>query len=148
MEEITADPIATLDLIEKVVGKGKRKSNTKQFETDVPKKKKAPQVEQYDWDTNYAALLEYLKEHGHCNVPFTYANQFYECYIPIMTTSVDGGVDSSTSVLHYVSNLGKWLHHQRHMHRMLAHKMPPEQLALLQKLVLEGLFFSLEFCCP
>ena len=55
--------------------------------------------ETLDWNVNFAALIEYAKAKGDCNVPEDFN---FECDI-ISTSNVD------KSVLHYQSNLGKWL---------------------------------------
>ena len=81
-----------------------------------------------EWNTNYAALLEYYKEHGTCNVP---RNPVYEC--DLKGWGEDGGV------YHYVGNLGAWLNHQRTAKKGQDNrKITPERHALLQKLVDEG----------
>ena len=55
-----------------------------------------------DWHIHYAALLEYHKEHGTCNIPF---KAVYEC---TLTGAGDGGADVS-----YKGKLGRWLDRQR-----------------------------------
>ena len=81
-----------------------------------------------DWHRNYAALLEYYKEHETCNVPF---KTIYECDL--------GGLGENGGVYHYVGNLGPWLNRQRKAKKGLDNrKITPERQALLQKLVDEG----------
>ena len=88
-----------------------------------------------DWPRNYAALLEYYKEHGTCNVP---QDAVYEC--DLKGLGEDGGV------LHYVGNLGRWLHTQRQAKKGQGNnKITPERQAWLQKLVHEGEYVCVYF---
>ena len=81
-----------------------------------------------DWPRNYAALLEYYKEHGACNVP---QRDNYECDLE--------GLGEDWGVYHYVGNLGNWLATQRQAKKGKGtYKLTPERQALLQKLVDEG----------
>ena len=81
-----------------------------------------------DWRYHYAALLEYYKEHGTCNVP---NRSNYECDLP------DMGEDGSA--YHYKGNLGIWLTNQRQAKKGKANgTLLPARDYLLQKLVDEG----------
>ena len=81
-----------------------------------------------DWPLNYAALLEYYKEHGTYNVP---CKAVYECDLK--------GLGENGGLYHYVGNLGIWLDNQRQAKKGKgAYKQTPEREALLQKLVDEG----------
>ena len=82
-----------------------------------------------EWPLNYAALLEYYKEHGTCNVP---QDAVYECDLEGLGD--DGGVH------HYVGSLGSWLSNQRtaRKEKDKYKKITSERKALLQKLVDEG----------
>ena len=81
-----------------------------------------------DWPRNYAALLEYNKEHGTCNIP---NKAVYECDLE--------GLDENGGVHHYVGNLGVWLTSQRQAKKGKSKtSLRPERQALLQKLVDEG----------
>jgi hypothetical protein len=55
-----------------------------------------------DWNIHYAALEEYGREYGHCNVPFKCV---YEC---TLRGAGEAGGDVS-----YAGNLGRWLDRQR-----------------------------------
>jgi len=79
------------------------------------------------WPRNYAALLQYKAEHGHCNVPH---DTVYECEI----------INKEGMREQVVCKLGNWLHDQRQAHRGTGHsaKLSPEREALLQALVDEG----------
>ena len=81
-----------------------------------------------EWYTNYAALLEYYKEHGTCNVS---RKVIYEC--DLEGCGDDGGV------YHYAGKLGFWLCNQRQAKNNQGNrKITPKRQALLQKLVDEG----------
>ena len=81
------------------------------------------------WNANYAALLEYYKKHGTCNVP---CKAVYEC-------DLEGLGEEDGGVYHYVGNLGFWLDRQRKAKKGKGtYKQTPEREALLQKLVDEG----------
>lgn len=80
-----------------------------------------------DWPRHYAALLEYYKEHGTCNVNSKHG---YECNLVGMG---DNGQD-----FHYVGKLGRWLRDQRQARKGSRPKLTPERNAQLQKLVDEG----------
>jgi len=84
----------------------------------------------YDWLTSYAAVLVYLSQHDHCNVPNSIGKAIYECDIPNFG---EGG-----SNLHYVGKLGLWLRDQRKFKR--AGKLSSEHEALLQQLADEGMY--------
>ena len=81
-----------------------------------------------NWPRNYAALLEYYKEHETCNIP---KRAKYECDLE--------GLGEDGGVYHYVGNLGQWLKDQRNANRGNGNrKITPERQALLQRLVDEG----------
>jgi len=82
-----------------------------------------------EWPRHYAALLEYAKEHGHCNVPW---NKSYECLLPGMG---DGGSDFA-----YSGKLGPWLQTQRRMKKGTKgnKRLTDEREAQLQTLVDQG----------
>ena len=81
-----------------------------------------------DWPRNYAALLEYCKKYGTCNIP---KRDSYECDLE--------GLGESGGVYHYKGNLGMWFNDQRKAKKGTGrYKLTPERLALLQKLVDEG----------
>ena len=83
---------------------------------------------------NYAALLEYCKEHGTCNVPYSVV---YECNLP----SVDG--DGGT--YRYKSKLGQWLIINKRAKKGVGrYTITPEHEAQLQLLVDQGNKYS--FC--
>ena len=82
-----------------------------------------------DWPLNYAALLEYYKEHGTCNVP---QSAKYKCNLE--------GLGEDGGMYHYVGKLGYWLSDQRRAKKGKGNKkITPERHALLQKLVDEGM---------
>ena len=91
-----------------------------------------------EWSTNYAALLEYYKKNGTCNVPQT---AVYECDLE--------GLGENGSEYHYVGKLGAWLSSQRQA-KFGRHnrKITPEREALLQKLVNEGNHVCTHFGIP
>jgi hypothetical protein len=78
-----------------------------------------------DWNLNYAALLAYRAEHGHCNIPQKHT---YECILP--------GKGENGQDYHYKGNLGKWADNQRQFKK--AGKLPPDRDELLQQLCDEG----------
>ncbi len=80
-----------------------------------------------NWPRHFAALLEYAKEHGHCNVP---PQASYECVLP--ATGILG------KSMRYKGDLGVWLTHQKRAKRVLDPSLCPERDALLQQLVDEG----------
>ena len=82
-----------------------------------------------DWPRHYAALLEYYKEHGTCNVP---QQVYYECELP-------GMGDEEGEDFHYIGYLGLWLANQRRCKRGLRSALTPKRDALLQALVDEGM---------
>ena len=88
------------------------------------------------WNTNYAALLEYYKEHGTCNVP---RKGSYECDLE--------GLGEDGGVYHYMGNLGVWLCNQRQARNGQGNrKITPKRQALLQKLVDEGMCMCMCVC--
>jgi len=81
------------------------------------------------WQKNYAALVEYGKENGHCNVP---ARCEYSCDLP--------AVDSEGVRIHYTGKLGRWLHDQRQLFKgNTKKKLRADRAQLLQALVDQGL---------
>lgn len=87
-----------------------------------------------DWNLNYAALIEYGKEYGNCNVP---TRKHYEC---ILTGNGANGSDHK-----YSGKLGTWLCNQKRKKRgsygNLTLSLDHE--TLLQSLVDEGALFYL-----
>jgi hypothetical protein len=81
------------------------------------------------WRRHYAALLEYGRQNGHCNVP---ARGTFECDLPDLGD--DGGM------YHYSANLGRWAFGQKQRRKRVGKSdgLPPDREALLQKLVDEG----------
>lgn len=55
-----------------------------------------------DWDLHYAALIEYSKEYGDCNIPL---KKSYECLLK--------GLGANGTDLKYSRKLGRWLDTQR-----------------------------------
>ena len=87
------------------------------------------------WDISYAALLEYYKEHGTCNIN---KKVVYECDLE--------GFGENGGIYHYVGNLGTWVKGQRQAKKGTGHiKITPERQALLQKLVDEGEHVCISF---
>ena len=81
-----------------------------------------------DWPRNYAALLEYYKMNGTCNVPY---KTVYKCDLK--------GLGEKGGVYRYEGNLGTWLYTQRQAKKGQGNsKITPERQILLQKLVDEG----------
>ena len=61
------------------------------------------------WELHYAALLEYGKQYGHCNIP---SGDSYACILPVSDAvkAGDGNGDGDgMSELKYSGFLGKWL---------------------------------------
>lgn len=86
-----------------------------------------------DWPRHYAALVEYGKEYGTCNVQKKFKFEEYNC---ILHGLGDNGDD-----FHYSSKLGTWLANQRSFHngrRGEARRLTPEREELMQRLVNEG----------
>lgn len=81
----------------------------------------------HDWLRHYAALVEYGKEHGHCNVP---QKSPYECDVPQDNVTGDA--------FHYNGKLGRWLDNQRQFKKVHGGKLTTDREALLQILVDEG----------
>jgi hypothetical protein len=88
-------------------------------------------LDDFNWQKQYAALVEYGKEHGNCNIPVMAS---YECELP--------GYGPNGESLHYKGRLGKWLTTQRQSKKGNGYKLTIEREALLQKLVDEGKIFS------
>ena len=64
-----------------------------------------------DWPRHYAALVEYGKEYGHCNVPRkNIAHDYYKCVLK--------GIGENGSDFQYHGNLGTWLFTQRQRKRL------------------------------
>ena len=81
-----------------------------------------------EWSRHYAALLNYFKEYGTCNVPQT---TFYECELV--------GMGESGENYHYTGNLGFWLKYQREAKRGLRTcPLTEARESRLQQLVDEG----------
>lgn len=84
-----------------------------------------------NWPKHYAALLEFVKERGHSNIPTQF---MYTCDL------LNAG--SNGRSYHYRGDLGQWLALQRRAKAMRAagHNsgLLPEREALLQRLVDEG----------
>ena len=81
------------------------------------------------WSLHYAALLEYYKEYGTCNLATV---EYYDCELPNMGD--DGGT------YHYKHALGSWLSAQRTSKKN--NTMPAEREAKFQKLVDEGSYYQ------
>ena len=95
--------------------------------TSVPEEKNV-------WSRHYAALMEYYKEHGTCNVPASFIR--YEC--DLIGWNIDG------SNYHYNASLGNWLYNQRKAKKYENTDISSaEQEAELQLLVTEGNYYSL-----
>lgn len=77
-----------------------------------------------EWNRHYAALIDYGRTHGHCNVPQV---QSYECVLPGMG---DDGEDYL-----YNSRLGIWLCTQRQAKKGMRNALAQEREELLQELV-------------
>ncbi len=83
---------------------------------------------QLTWSRNYAALLEYCKLNGHCNVP---KKAYFECDVE--------GLGENGGVYHYSGNLGSWLGVQRMSRKGVSGwKLNQQRTDLLQKLVDQG----------
>ena len=81
-----------------------------------------------EWSRHYAALLEYYKEHGTCDVSVTFG--IYECDLP------DRGDDGGN--YHYSEKLGVWLFKQRQYKKDGNIALTRDHEAKLQLLVDEG----------
>lgn len=95
-----------------------------------PAEKKEP-TKRIGWRIHYAALLEYCKEHGTCNVPY------HNRHMCLLSNFNADGTD-----LMYNGNLGHWLSDQRRRKRGTCSgglKLSPEQNDLMQQLVDNGL---------
>jgi hypothetical protein len=82
------------------------------------------------WPRHYAALLEYGRIHGHCNVPTN--DDIFECVLP--------GLGDFGGIFHYKDRLGRWTKKQRSLYHGSRGEggLTPERRALLQALVDEG----------
>ena len=80
-----------------------------------------------EWPLNYAALVHFAEEFGHCNLPQT---RVYSCDLIC--------VDGVNGHYHYEGRLGFWLHRQKQALKI--GKLSPEHEALLQKIVDEGTY--------
>ena len=84
-----------------------------------------------DWPRHYAALLEYHKQYGTCNIPQL---RRFECDLP--------GMGGNGTSYHYEGNLGGWLDRQRQSRKGVgSNKITPEQIQQLQLLVDEGISY-------
>ena len=88
-----------------------------------------------EWQRHYAALLEYYKEHGTCNVHNS--NLLYKCELPNM--GYNGGT------FHYKDRLYGWLSIQRAAMRNEGYGLTGSQTALLQAFVDEGILLLIIF---
>lgn len=79
------------------------------------------------WRRHFAALLEYGREYGHCNVPVLAS---YECMLP--------GMGPLGTPLQYAGKLGKWLTTQRQAKKGHGYQLAPDRERLLQDLVDQG----------
>lgn len=87
----------------------------------------------YSWQTNFSALIQYVKQYGHGNVPL---RDEYRCELPNI-------VDTDGKPFLYCGNLGKWLAHQRRSKRgkgteSKLSRLLPDREFLLQQLVDDG----------
>jgi hypothetical protein len=80
------------------------------------------------WPRHFAALLEYRKVHGHCNVP---KSQNFDCLLPAEVVGENGDRN-------YSGKLGRWLRSQREAKKRTVSQLLPEREELLQSLVDEG----------
>jgi len=81
------------------------------------------------WEVHYAALLHYLKQNGHANIP---QKEKYECLLDEV-----GAIGKS---YHYAANLGQWLNTQRKgkMGTHASYRLGGTREQLLQLLVDQG----------
>ena len=80
------------------------------------------------WSLHYAALLEYYKEHGHCNVPY---KTEYQCKLRKM--------GENRQSYQYDGKLGLWLCSQKQQYAGTApRKLSDAQMAKLQLLIDQG----------
>ena len=89
----------------------------------------------YEWNHHYAALLEYCKQYGNCNIPYY---EEYECVIPDPQAS---GTNLTVTVgrnVTYQGKLGEWLRNQRNLKYSQSEELLPSQWKLLQSLVDEN----------
>ena len=84
-------------------------------------------------------MLEYEKEHGHCNVPQA---DSYKCILP--------GLGEDGSDFEYSGNLGTWLSTQRSLKKGTAGNrwLRADREVLLQQLVDQGNYLLLVFLLP
>jgi hypothetical protein len=80
-----------------------------------------------NWNQNYAALLEYGRIHGHCNVPF---ETVFACML------ADG---------EYQGALGVWLYKQGLAWCNRVEPLSPDQESLLQRLIEDGNIITLKY---
>ena len=80
-----------------------------------------------DWQVNYAALVQYGEEYGHCNI---LQKDSFECILP--------GMGEDDGDLQYKGKLGVWLNKQRQAKKGHINALKPEREALLQTLVDQG----------
>lgn len=99
--------------------------------TNIRKRKidclKRKRIDNFDiiWSRSYAALLEYYREHGTCNIP---KYESYECMLV--------GMDDDGSDHFYSANLGGWLHRQQY--NKATNQLRPHRKSQLQSLVDQG----------
>lgn len=84
---------------------------------------------QATWPLNFAALLQYRLQYGHCNVS---QNFHYECVLP--------GLGENGEDVQYSGNLGRWLMTQRQSKKGQRNRLSPQREAQLQRLHDEGVF--------
>jgi hypothetical protein len=100
------------------------------------------------WETHYAALLQYMSEFGHCNVPH---EATYSCQINV---ACGGQQDEQYMTVEYHGHLGRWVSKQRQLYKGKqagkerdASKLIPEHEMLLQQLVDQGIHDSVDLRC-
>ena len=92
-----------------------------------------------EWPRYYAALLEYDKQFGHCNVA---PAENFTCILPGFR---EDGSDSK-----YTGPLGNWLRTQRkslEKGTVLNKTLRPDREALLRKLVDQGMYILVSCYC-
>ena len=84
------------------------------------------------WHVHYAALVNYGKQYGTCNVSRSYGS--YKCELP--------GLGENGGIYHYIGNLGRWLEVQRlaKKGKTRTHELTHEQIQKLQILVDQGIY--------
>ncbi len=97
------------------------------WDSSTPREAEPEPRNELSFIVQYAALLEYGKEHGDCNIP---RNSTYEC---ILTTFSGPNLQVT-----YTGDLGAWLQRQRQARKGYGGKLSTERRGLLQRLVSEG----------